>query len=483
MKIMAFPNKIGFFFVLPLICIAACRDARQAEGNRLTENGNGIVRRPLFSDFRGVAPAEWPSRAKKDEPLDLRNFDLSGFDLGDKTADLMDADFDSRTKWPDRLPDGFDPSRLMDLGRNPGLGVRSLHLRGITGKGIGIAIIDQILLTDHVEYKDRLRLYEEFGLPLFSAQMHGAAVASIAAGKTVGVAPEADLYFIASSIGEGTADNFSRDFTFGARAIDRLLDIQKKLPPAERIRVISLSIGWDPREKGYKQICAAVERAKKEGIFVVSSSLAPTYGGKLRFHGLGRAPLADPDLAVSYGPGSWWEAQFYSLGGGLSKSVETLLVPMDSRTVAGFTGLQDYTFYRNGGWSWSIPYIAGLYALACQVDPEITPEAFWAKALETGDSVTMPARAAVIRSPEEAEKYLKKNFLEPLAQLKSRTKPGDLEKMIAEEYNRMTGNRLEKMSEAEFIAWGRTVVEDLSKPHPLKTIVNPVRLIEALSRK
>lgn len=34
------------------------------------------------------------------------------------------------------------------------------------GIGIGIAIIDQSLLTDHVEYKDRLRLYEEIGLPL-----------------------------------------------------------------------------------------------------------------------------------------------------------------------------------------------------------------------------------------------------------------------------------------------------------------------------
>ncbi|MFO7733822.1 MAG: hypothetical protein R6X21_09245 [Candidatus Aminicenantes bacterium] len=229
----------------------------------------------------------------------------------------------------------------------------------------------------------------------------------------------------------------------------RLLEIQKKLPPAERIRVISLSIGWDPKERGYEQVRAAVERVKKEGLFVVSSSLAPTYDEKFRFHGLGRDPLADPDLAASYGPGSWWEDQFHSLGGGLSKSVETLLIPMDSRTVAGFTGLEDYTFYRNGGWSWSIPYIAGLYALACQVEPEMTPERFWTKALETGGSITMPAREKAARSPEEIERMLQKNFLEPLAQLKARTKSEDLEKAIAEGYNRMTGNKLEKMSEAE----------------------------------
>lgn len=47
----------------------------------------------------------------------------------------------------------------------------------------------------------------------------------------------------------------------------------------------------------------------------------------------------------------------------------------------------DYVFYREGGLSWSIPYIAGLYALACQFKPDITPDIFWSTALETGDII------------------------------------------------------------------------------------------------
>ncbi len=39
---------------------------------------------------------------------------------------------------------------------------------------------------------------------------------------------------------------------------------------------------------------------------------------------------------------------------------------------------------RLGGWSWSIPYLAGAYCLAAQVHPSITPEEFWALALKTG---------------------------------------------------------------------------------------------------
>jgi hypothetical protein len=96
---------------------------------------------------------------------------------------------------------------------------------------------------------------------------------------------------------------------------------------------------------------------------------------------------------------------------------------------------------------------------------------------------TVPVRAAAVRSPEEVEEYLKKNFLEPLAQLKARIKPEDLEKELAGGYNRMTGNKLERMSEPDFLAWARTVAEARFRPPRLKTIVNPVSLIEALDRR
>lgn len=62
---------------------------------------------------------------------------------------------------------------------------------------------------------------------------------------------------------------------------------------------------------------------------------------------------------------------------------------MDSRCTASPTGADDYVFYREGGMSWSVPYVAGLYALACQVNPDITPEIFWTEALDTGDTISI----------------------------------------------------------------------------------------------
>ena len=77
------------------------------------------------------------------------------------------------------------------------------------------------------------------------------------------------------------------------------------------------------------------------------------------------------------------QQEFYGKGS-LSN---VLLVPMDSRTTASPTGIENYVFYREGGWSWSIPYLAGMYALAVQIKPEITLEEFWDAALKTGKTI------------------------------------------------------------------------------------------------
>ncbi len=57
------------------------------------------------------------------------------------------------------------------------------------------------------------------------------------------------------------------------------------------------------------------------------------------------------------------------------------MVPMDSRTLADPYGVGEYTFYRTAGVSWTIPCLAGLYALGVQVDPNLTPTRFLERAL------------------------------------------------------------------------------------------------------
>ena len=313
--------------------------------------------------------------------MDLRNSDLSSFDLRNSSKDLFYADFDSQTTWPsaERMPADFDPQQIMEIGKNPGLGLRQLHAQGITGQGVNIAIIDMPLLTEHQEYAGQLKWYEELNVGIEDpAQMHGPAVASIAIGKTVGVAPQAGLYYI------GTGDNLTTGLFHAhylALGIRRILEINRQLPEDQKIRVISISAGWTPSDSGYSEIQTAAEEAKATGMLVICSSVEEVHGFK--FHGLGRSPLADADAFESYEPGLFWDQQFFADG----PFSDRLLVPMDSRTTASPSGVSDYVFYRQGGWSWSIPYIAGMYALAAQVDPGITPDEFWSLAMETGRTI------------------------------------------------------------------------------------------------
>ncbi len=274
----------------------------------------------------------------------LQGADLRGLILSSNLLDLLHADFDTHTRWPTKIPTDFDPLRVMELGKNPGLGLRQLHAQGITGAGVGVATIDFQLLTDHQEYADRLRLYETVESPAgLPAHMHGTAVASIAVGKTCGVAPGADLYHIASqNMRLNKQGKLDLDFTPIAKSINRILDLNSQLPSNRRIRVISLSMGWSPGTAGYEETMAAVDRAKHERVFVLSTALRQTHN--LRFDGLNRSAMDDPDVFESYGPGSWWASMFWN-GEMRFKPGKRLCVPMDTRTTASPNGANNYVHY------------------------------------------------------------------------------------------------------------------------------------------
>lgn len=341
------------------------------------EETMAIVRTPEPNDFTRYYDVPLEELPKEDETgfvHDLRSKDISSIDLSNELDYLLIADFDDDTKWPDSVPKEYDIEKIKAYGIDPGLGIRNLHKKGITGQGVGIAIIDQSLLVNHVEYKDQIKLYEEIHNISDFAQMHGPAVASIAVGKNVGVAPEADLYYIAETHGVFKKDGFDWNLYWIAKSIDRIIEINKTLPTDKKIRVISISLGIDgPEMKNGDLVQEAINRASNEGIYTIA------VGNSLM--GTGRDPLGDPNDLSSYTKGYFWRDTEYNM------IKEEILVPMDSRCVASPTGENKYVFYYSGGMSWAVPYTAGLYALCCQVNPNITPEEFNAAINKTATKI------------------------------------------------------------------------------------------------
>jgi subtilisin family serine protease len=288
---------------------------------------------------------------KLDNFQGFQDISLVNLDLKEEIERIASLDFDSLTQWPprDKLPPGFYPRELLKKGKNPGLGIRDLHEQGINGKGIGIAIIDQPLLLGHEEYTSRIIRYDATGLQRFSPQMHGSPIVSIAVGKEIGVAPEAVLTYFAVPMWKKSNLPYIRSFR-------RIFQLDEILPAEEKIRAVSISTGGFSYKKGFEEWKNVLEEAENKGIFVATCD--PDF---LDYGTLTLIENQDPDDPNNYIPGKYVSEH------------DLLRIPTGNKTIASHRGINVYTFERQGGMSWAAPYLAGLAALAFQVNPGIKP--------------------------------------------------------------------------------------------------------------
>jgi subtilisin family serine protease len=288
---------------------------------------------------------------------DLHDISLKDLDLTDQGDYLKNLNFDTTTLWPpsEKLPDGFDPQKLLEEGKNPGLGIRSLHEQGIDGQGAGIAILDQPLLLGHEEYTSRLVRYDATRATRWlTPQFHGSPIIGIAVGKTCGVAPGAFVFYYGSTT---TSDHEGQ-----ADCINEIIKHNETAGDPKRIRVISISASPENASNN-DAFLKARKRALDAGILVVTC--AWDYGGLILIDG------KDPDDPESYRTGR----------SGVSK--DPLLIPTRNKTIASHQGIDVYRYSRGIAQSWGTPYIAGLAALAFQVNPDLQPETILEQLVKT----------------------------------------------------------------------------------------------------
>ena len=281
----------------------------------------------------------------------FQNVSLLQLDLRDKVKLLKSMLFDTLTEWPpaERMPEGFSPTAILESGKNPGLGLRSLHEEGLDGRGIGIAIIDQPLLLGHFEYTSCIARYDATGLVGYSPAMHGSPVTSIAVGKTVGVAPRAILTYFAVPMWE-------EDNSPYIAAMNKIFTLNESLPEEGRIRAVSISTGMFPHYPHFDEWKKILDKAESLGILVVTCDQSELNYGMLSW-----IPGTDPDVPENYRLGKY------------HSNDDVVRIPGGCRTLASHRGIDVYWFGWEGGMSWGAPYIAGLAVLAYQVNPKIRP--------------------------------------------------------------------------------------------------------------
>jgi len=287
---------------------------------------------------------------------DVRGLDFSTYAVEFDRALIETLWFNGSTRWPGSS--GQVAQAVMEAGKNPGLGIRSLHEQGITGAGVNVAIIDQNLLQDHPEYRGKIVEYIDIGtnMPADASSMHGPAVASLLVGETTGTAPGARLYYVA-------APSWTADAQYYAEALEWIIARNEQLPEGQKIRVVSVSAApsgpGTPFTKNNAAWDQAYERAMAEGILVLDCT--ETYGIVSACY----YDLADPENAARCIPG--WPGRGYNLIPG------EIHAPSSRRTSAEeySPGVYSYQYTGEGGLSWAIPYVAGVLALGWQIQPDL----------------------------------------------------------------------------------------------------------------
>ncbi|MCU0288375.1 MAG: S8 family peptidase, partial [Acidobacteria bacterium] len=181
-----------------------------------------------FTDLRAIKLTR-----KKSKKINLEN----------KYDVLLTCSFDTLTPWPskDRMPQNFNPGEIINIGMDPGLGLKELHSQGITGKDVKVAIIDFPFMPNHEDYRDKVvsfNLTNGKNIKTFrKPAMHGTGTASLLVGERCGVAPGAKLYFW------GNPDPGEKDFTQDINGLQEILKFNSNKNLADGIRVVSLSFG------------------------------------------------------------------------------------------------------------------------------------------------------------------------------------------------------------------------------------------------
>ncbi len=289
---------------------------------------------------------------------DVRCKNMSRLDLSDRPSLPATLQFNLDTIWPapDKMPTGRDPNQILTDAMNPGLGVRALHQRGITGAGVNVAIIDQAMYLDHPEFAGKIVEYYDLASGEQSS-MHGPAVTSLLAGENCGTAPGAQVYYCAVRSWVYEVDY--------AQALNWIVQQNESLPESEKIRVVSVSaapgVAGYPSEMSEPKWSDARSQAETTGILVLDCTIAHGFIQRCWYD------VNDPENVAKCTPGEPDEEPYFP--------PEYILAPSWPRTVAeeNLQGDFGYIYGRNGQ-SWSIPYTAGVLAMGWQIRPELSKE-------------------------------------------------------------------------------------------------------------
>ncbi len=248
------------------------------------------------------------------------------------------------------------------------------HRKGITGRGITIAVMDTGIML-HPDFDSRVLKFTDFTqgrTRAYDDNGHGTHVAGIIAGSGrmsrgmyAGIAPESSLFVtkVLDKKGNGNTEQV-------LKAIDYVIENRAQY----NIRILNISVGMLPTadEAEKKHLMAAVEKAWKHGIVVVAAA------GN---NGPGKNSVTIPGQCksiITVGSIDDYVRHGRGLKKGYSGRGPTECCVVKPEILAPGTAVKSCSARGSGyeiksGTSMSAPVIAGAIALLLQKHPKMTP--------------------------------------------------------------------------------------------------------------
>lgn len=232
---------------------------------------------------------------------------------------------------------------------------RNLHNQGIDGRGVNIAVIDFAFEIIPDELKECIVFHQNCKYD-YEVHFHGTTVATQIAGKNLGVAPKANIFFYGT---RQTKDNIMID------DYDALCDIYEKNKKGANIKIINISASKQRENEKYNEI---INKLLEQGCNVIDSLDFAEY-----FTSINR----NPNTGKLY-YSDWQEATMED-----GKYNEKIAIITGGKMTPLVTTEHDYLYCGQATYSWAIPKLTGFFALALQIQPDLTYDEFIELAIST----------------------------------------------------------------------------------------------------
>ena len=251
---------------------------------------------------------------------------------------------------PDKMPDGFNPMEIMERAKRPNTNA------GATGRGINIAVIDNMLDTTNPEYAGQIKYFEgAIDGQQLPPNKHASMVVGHIAGQHTGMAPDANIYFFTKRT-YPDRKKFDQEI---CKVLQNVIKFNNEQTPENKIHILSCS--WGARKKYSPQVYELFDQLEASGVKIIlcgSDDMTADYTMSMRDF----IPCNNPNM-TDVQPDVQAAGQEMLDNWAIKYTPDKIVgIPTNMRTTP--MGADGWQYNITGGESSAAPYIAGVYAAA-----------------------------------------------------------------------------------------------------------------------